>query len=432
MSHKPNTGDIERLMTGFGVYCVITADAFGADVLVLVLHAPDEQVHLAFMVNAGGVAGFMLGDEAHRRALDAIHAADAVEDHTGELAEQPIDDKPLTAENMSGSIGPALKDLAAVHHATEAVVYLAREGGGPQMAWKYEDGTLWAGAGEHGTFDDAFLQLTSVDVEADAIPITPLVRDALGDDFPDWIDTPEEETDDPWRRQLFEIFDAELPDEERQQRLKEHLARLDPADRRQRVLDEVEATPPELRRKVLDEMQHDVKKLPGFPENPMEPTDEEKWIEIPGVDARRVRMTKGAEFLFEVQAQRFRERFGRDPVFFDPDAEEPRPFGPSGLDVDLWERWVSRNSEPTLRPSWRSTAWSSAWDLSRGATILARVAPASSSRSATAGSPGPLDPCVAAARSGVPADAYDGASRVNSRKRIGPPATHWASFIVEP
>jgi hypothetical protein len=53
-------------------------------------------------------------------------------------------------------------------------------------------------------------------------------------------------------------------------------------------------------------------------------------------------MTKGAEFLFQLQAERFREKFGRDigprdPVFFDPEADDPRPMPRDELDPGLFD-----------------------------------------------------------------------------------------------
>jgi len=53
-------------------------------------------------------------------------------------------------------------------------------------------------------------------------------------------------------------------------------------------------------------------------------------------DPRTVKMSPEVQRLMEMQLERFREKFGRDPgpedpVFFDPDADEPRPLPESKL-----------------------------------------------------------------------------------------------------
>jgi SEC-C motif len=257
------------------------------------------------MLSSGGIVVFMMPPEWHRRGLDAIHDAPAIEDHTQEL-DRALDDKEtLTADNMSAWIGPLLKTIALTHELSEAAVFVAQKSGAPQMAWKYDAGTLWAAAGEHGTFEDAFTALTEIDPHKDAIPITHLVRDTMGDDFPAWINEDDGESE--------------------------------PADRPALTSEQLTAA-----------LRPDD---PDFPDDPMSPADEEAFIDIPGPDARRVRMTKGAKYMLDKQHALFIEKFGRepegdDPLWFDPDADTPQPMSAESA-AEFSRLWDSLNLERT-------------------------------------------------------------------------------------
>lgn len=75
---------------------------------------------------------------------------------------------------------------------------------------------------------------------------------------------------------------------------------------------------------------------------------------------RRIPATKEVRQILERQRERFREKFGRepgpdDPIFFDPDEAEPRPFEFDPTDTAIVKAMEAAGIDPALIYAYRRT-----------------------------------------------------------------------------
>ena len=75
---------------------------------------------------------------------------------------------------------------------------------------------------------------------------------------------------------------------------------------------------------------------------------------------RNIRLNEEAIDALKEQRARFRQKFGRDPgpgdlVFFDPDAEEPRPIDTDKVETEMLSAMEAAEIDPALIHAYRRT-----------------------------------------------------------------------------
>jgi len=76
--------------------------------------------------------------------------------------------------------------------------------------------------------------------------------------------------------------------------------------------------------------------------------------------ARTIPLSPETRKLLECQLERFRQKFGRepgpgDPIFFDPDADEPQPIDEAVINAEMVSAMQAAGVPPSLIYAWNKT-----------------------------------------------------------------------------
>lgn len=278
-SKNRDIDQITRTFEAFAAYCVETSELVGVDQLALFLHSDGLEVRPAFLCAYGHVTVAFLGQDALAGGVDAFDEGGPVDEMTSSLDQDLPDDTTLTTDNMGAFLGPPLRAMADAQQLSQVVVYLRRDDIDGAMAFKFERGRLF-GAADSGT---AFVQAIHLVAKA-------------ADDAPEDL----------------------------------------------QGIDLTESVYERLGRRMPEPLPGSGGYLAGFPDDPWAMTGD--TVTVPEGDARDIDLTTGAQWAFEEQRKRFIAKFGRepgrgDPVFFNPDADEPEPMTPEQQDAfeRMWE-----------------------------------------------------------------------------------------------